>query len=261
MHIPEIPDPILWGILPSLECLTFTLDDAPNVMDLLGTLRESKLKEFTLNCPYPTTEDDLAAMADFLKDTGLYSSVGEFYWEPPYDEGPPTWEFVTILGPFANLQALSLDASCGQTCCFRFRHEHIVELSKWMPRLRELNLGGSPCAVGGRMSDIGYYTLAALAKNCPNLHLLTIHFNIETFEYGGFVEPNWNVAWWDVGSTSLTTNAQSHTMIALAVANLFPKATFMGVTAARLDATNWNVIQEELRMLTLPADHGWLDLM
>ncbi|KAF9650459.1 hypothetical protein BDM02DRAFT_3259665 [Thelephora ganbajun] len=259
LHIPQIPDPAPWSILPSLECLTFTLDEPLDMIDLLGTLRESKLTHFTLICRYPEPEDGPVALAEFFEDTGLYDSVKAFSWITDPDDGVLTWEFVSIFDSFANLQALHLEVPCNRSCHFRFRHNHVVELSGWMPRLKELNFGGSPCAYGGLTTDVGYHTLTVLTKNCPDLYLLAIHFNIRTFVPGGYMEPNLRVTLWDVGDTALPNNPGSLTMIALAVSKLFPKVTFIGVPER--NATKWQVIHEELQMFTLPAVHRQLDLM
>ena len=256
MHIPQIPCPAPEGILPALECLSFTLDEVPDIIDLLGTLRESKLAVFSLTCLYPTSEDEYAAIADFFEDSGVSSSVEEFYWRTHRGGGAPTWRFVTTLKPFANMQVLFLHAFCGPRCCFRFRHKDIVEISKWMPRLKELNLGGSPCVVADRVTDIGYHTLAILARNCRNLFLLTIHFNTRFFGFvpRDFAEPNWKVALWDVGDIAPPSDPEAITMFALAISKLFPRVAFKGERIKY--AREWNAIHEELRMLTLPADHG-----
>jgi len=260
MHIPQIPDPAPWDILPALEYLSFTVDDALDIIGLLGNLSESKLRQFTLTCPYPTSEDDQATLGEFFEDSGLYDSVQEFSWvSPSSDEGPPTWEFVTTLSSFINMQELCLDVPCWPVCRFNFRHHHVVELSRWMPQLKELNFGGSPCALGGLTTDIGYHTLDVLAKNCPNLILLVIHFNINTFVPVRPTEPNWNVKMWEVGDTPLPNDPQSLTMIALAVSMIFPRVALIGTTEKH--NMKWNVVREELSMLTLPAAHGKLDLM
>jgi len=258
MHIPKVPGPVPWDILPSLEYLNFTLDKPPDVMDLLGNLRKSKLRRFALMCPYPTSKGDRARLVRFFDGSGLYNSVHSFSWVPRLYGAPPTWEFVTTLSPFASMQALNLSALCGRTCHFNFRHEHVIELSRWMPRLRELYFGGPPCAVGGLTTDIGYHTLAALARNCPNLSLLSIHFNIGTFVTVDGVKPNWNVVYWDVGETALPADPLSRTIIALAASKLFPNAVLIG--GALKDTRAWEVVREEFRVFTLPAVHMPLDL-
>jgi len=261
MHVPKIPCPLPQGILPALESLSFTLDGIPDIIGLLGTLRESKLAVFSLMCHYPTSEGDHAAIAGFFEDTGLSSSVEEFYWRAHFGGGAPTWRFVTTLKSFANMQVLFLHTFCVRSCSFRFRHENVVELSRCMPRLKELNLGGSPCAAAGMATDIGYHTLALLAKNCRNLFLLTIHFNTRSFVFipRDYMEPNWNVALWDVGDIAPPTKPGTITMFALAVSKLFPRVAFKGEKIKY--AREWDAVHEELRMLTLPADHGFLDLM
>ena len=261
MHTPQIPYPASDGILPALECLTFTLDEVPDIIELLGTLRKSKLAVFSLTCPYPTSEDEHAAIAGFFEDSGFSATMEQFYWEAYHDGGAPTWPFVTTLKSFANMQVLFLRAFCCSGCSFRFRHKDIVEISKWMPLLKELNLGGSPCDAANRITDIGYHTLAALAKNCRNLFMLTIHFSTRFFGFvpREFAEPNWNVALWDVGSVAPPSNPEAITMFALAVSKLFPRVAFKGEKIKY--AREWDVIHEELQMLTLPANHGLQSLM
>ena len=149
MHIPKIPNPIPWDILPFLEYLNFTLGEFLDVINLLGGLGKSKLKQFTLACPYPTSKGNRATLAKFFGDPGLYDSVNPFSRRPRRSGTALTWEFVTTFNPFANMQALNLNAPCGLTCHFKFPHEHVIKLSRWMPRLRVLCFGGSPCTSGG----------------------------------------------------------------------------------------------------------------
>jgi len=251
MRIPGVPVPAPRDILPSLEYLNFTLNKPLDIMDLLGNLRESKLRRFALVCPYPTLGGDRARLVTFFDSSGLYSSVRSFSWVPRLYGAPPTWEFVTTLGPFANMQALYLSAPCDRACHFNFRHENVIELSKWMPRLKELYFGGSPCAVGGSTTDVGYHTLAALARNCPNLCLLSIHFNISTFVTVDDVKPNRNVGCWDVGETVLPADPLSRTIIALAASKLFPNAVLVG--EALRDNKAWGTVREEFRMFAVSA--------
>ena len=258
MHVPKIPVPAPRGIIPSLRSITFTLDEATDVIDLLGTLRRSRIRHFSLTCPYPTSEDDHLAIADFFGYTGLSSSVQVFSWEP-YDWGVPAGRFATSLSGFSNMRTLHLGTSHGHSCQFAFCHHNIVQISMWMPRLRELNLGGSPCKRDG-VTDVGYHTFAALAKNCPNLVLITLHFIPVTFISYYLPEPNWNVAVWNVGGTPLPKyDAPFLTLFAMTVAKLFPRVTFAGMEPA--NALEWSIIYEELQMLTLPAYHGLLNLM
>jgi hypothetical protein len=252
MHVPKVPDSLPSGILPSLKSLTFSLHDPLDIPKMLGKLRETKLLNFVLHCPYPTSPGERKALAKFFEISGLYDSLRFFVWKPPSGGEAPTWSFATLFQPFANLQALQLDITCYPTCCFKFGHDHVVQISQWMPRLRDLNFGGSPCPFGGTNTNIGYNTLAVLAKNCPNLYLLSIHFDIKTFGLVNWrVEPNPNVTLWDVGATVLPEDPETRTFIALAVAKLFPNVTFVGTAPEK-----WADISEELEMLALPPVHG-----
>ena len=256
MHIPEIPDLPPSDISSSLRSLCFTLNDPTDIVRLLGTLNQSKLQHFDITCPYPESKEERVILADFFKDSGLYNSLTAFIWALPSDVGPLTRDFVTIVEPFANLQSLQLENNCGSICAFRFGHNDVIQVSQWMPRLRELIFGGSPCALGGLGTDIGYQTLYLVARNCPNLHWLTVHFNIRTLvPFSCHVEPNPEVTMWDVGATVLPRDPGARTMIALAISKLFPKTSFAG---PRVD--DWLDIYQELRCLTLPPVHKLLDL-
>ena len=260
MHVPKIPDPAPLDILPSLEYLNFTLEEPPDVVDLLGTLRESKLRRFTLICPYPSSRKHKAALIEFFDDSGLYDSVETFSWTPPTGGVVPTWSFVKTLDSFANMQTLILNGSCNRVCPLMFRHNHVVELSRWMPYLRELTFGGSPCPFGGLKTDIGYHTFGILVRNCPDLFKLSIHFNINSFIMPvGYVNPSWNVLIWDVGNTALPRHPLAQTMIALSVSKLFPKVAFVGPDMGKKRGL-WGTIHEEFQMCTLPTIHRLLDL-
>ena len=260
MHIPKIPVHVPLEILPSLERLAFVLDRSSDVIGLLGNLRKSKIRKFGLACHFPTSRFDQVALADLFEDTGLYDSVDTFSWVSCVNDRNLNWGFITTLSPFVNMHSLNLAVvPCTNGCRFVFRHEHVVELSGWMPHLRELRLGGSPCAYGGLATDVGYQTFAVVAKNCPNLSVLSVHFNINTFIYGRSAEVNKNVARWDVGGTMVPTSPSFHTLVALAVSNLFPKTAFTGTTARNFGT--WDAIYEEVQMFTLPPIRQLLGLM
>ncbi|KAF9785487.1 hypothetical protein BJ322DRAFT_1194215 [Thelephora terrestris] len=251
MHVPQIPQRLPSRILPCLRSLLFSLDHPLDILDLLHTLRKSRLINFTLNCPYPTSQADQIALAHFFRTSGLYDSLKFLVWEPPSNGSAFTWQFVTILRPFANLQALQLELNCHTACQFEFGHDDVVQISKWMPRLRELIFGGSPCPTGGTFTDIGYHTLAVVAKNCPYLYSLAVHFDIRTIGPVRWrVQPNPNVTFWDVGTTVLPSNPELRTFIALAVVKLFPKVTITGKASDQ-----WSDISEEIEYMRLPPVH------
>ena len=247
MHNPKIGWPrVSHTSLRSLERLIFTLDKPNHIPRLLGDVRGSKLRTFGLTSPYPVREDHLKSLADLFKLTGLYDSLNRFSWQPPRgNEQSLTWEFVTILTPFVNLHTLSLGVNCDGTCRFRFKHEHIITLSEQMPQLRDLNVGGEPCAHGGSATDIGFHTFAELARRCLDLSRLSIHFNPHCIDLGNYTGPNRNVVHWDVGNTVLPEDPEMLTMIALRAQMLFPEATIAGET--RTDALGWRAVREKFK--------------
>ena len=255
MHDPEIGmhDPetglLHRAPLPSLERLVLTLEEAHDIPCLLGNIRESKLRTFVLRTPYPVSKEDLDDLTALFKRSDLYRSLNMLSWQPPRnDQRPPTWEFVATLTPFVNMHTLVLSARCDGTCRFRFRHEHVVELSRQMPQLRYLNFGGRPCANDSMSTDIGFDTLTELAHNCPDLSRLTVHFNPDRFiRPAGRVKPNRNVSHWDVGNAVLPADPMAPTLIAMWAAELFPNAAIIG--DMRADAPGWQWFFAEFAML------------
>ena len=258
MQVPAVPDHALANILPDLQSLSLTLDEPLDVIDLFHKFKATKLKEFSLVGPYPTSPDDQNALSKFFGEAELHQNLKALSWVPYPGEPGPSWGFITTLYRFNNLNALALGDGCGRVCRFRFPHVQVVQISMWLPRLTALTLGGSPCASGGLSTDIGYDTLVTLARNCPNLYLLVIHFNAKTckpiFSPIFSVIPNLKVGLWDVGQTTLPDHPWDLTMVALAIAMLFPNVKFIRTTG------KWEVIREEHFMFTLPPDHKLLDL-
>ena len=128
MHIPQIPDHVPLDTLPSLEHLTFTLDEPLDVIDLLGSLRDSRLRQFDLTCPYPTSRIVQVALANLFDDPGPCDSVDTFSWVPcpGGNGGTLTWGFTITLKPFVNMQILTLahPPRCpDETTIFGDRHQ------------------------------------------------------------------------------------------------------------------------------------------
>lgn len=253
MHVPEVGwlQPVSCASLHSLEWLILTLDEPKNITHLLGNVRGSKLRAIDLRSPYLVQEDDLKSLAYLFKLTGFYDSLKAFSWNPLGETTQSlTWQFVTILTPFVNVHTLILGANCDGACRFSFKHKHVVELSKQMPQLKDLNFGGKPCAYGGSSTDIGFKTFVELGKNCPGLFRFSVHFNPYYTDLEGYMGPKRNLVHWDVGDTALPEDPELFTMIALAAVMLFPRATIVG--DMQTDPSGWCAVREEFELLSLP---------
>jgi len=122
---------------------------------------------------YPQSEP----IGDFLgafKEAALYSSVqntlSEFHLQTPYSWNP---SYSSLL-PFTQLVDLDIHFTCYGGCSSRVDDNIIINLSRAMPKLNSLKLGGNPCRQF--TTCVIAKGLVALAHHCPNLLKLRVHF-------------------------------------------------------------------------------------
>ena len=89
-------------------------------------------------------------------------------WNPSYRS----------LLPFTQLTDLVIEFSCEDHCSSCVDDDIIIDLARAMPKLKILQLGSTPCEVGGGVTVKG---LIALARGCRLLSELRIHFETASF--------------------------------------------------------------------------------
>jgi len=79
---------------------------------------------------------------------------------------------------FTQLRELIIESPCGSVCSASVDNDTIVALARAMPKLETLRLGDLPC----REIPTGVTAegLAVLARHCPDLSVLRVHFQVAT---------------------------------------------------------------------------------
>jgi len=90
---------------------------------------------------------------------------------------PPSWNLnFSRLLPFTQLVDLKVESPCKDGCSSKVDDDMIIDISRAMPKLRELTLGDEPC--GDSTTGVTAKGLMALALHCPDLRYLCIHFQV-----------------------------------------------------------------------------------
>ena len=106
-----------------------------------------------------------ASSASTLSQFAFYTSCS---WDPSYHS----------LLSFKQLKDLVIEFSCQDGCSSNLDDEIITTLAQAMPKLETLQLGEQPCQTPGNVTARG---LIALARHCPCLFTLRIHFRTDSF--------------------------------------------------------------------------------
>jgi hypothetical protein len=136
--------------LGKLVSVTFDLEQSDQIGDFLGAFEKAALSSSLQN-----------TLSKFCLDT-------DCSWNPNYSS----------LLPFTQLVYLVVGFACYGECSSTVDDDIIVNLSRAMPKLETLYLGGDPC----RQTTAGVTKkgLVAVAHHCPNLLFLRIHFRADS---------------------------------------------------------------------------------
>ena len=269
--IIEKGTPIPSALLPNLTHLQLKCDDGSDGLQLLRRATFGKLKSINFHAESGPIDDFLEA----LKGAPLSSSIQNTFsvirlsakqsWDPNYSS------FL----PFTQLVDLSIEPSCDDGCS-RVDDDVVISLSRAMPKLKSLQLGDLPCRrFTGGVTAKG---LVALARNCPNLSSLCVHFQavslsdppagLETTHNAGY-----SVSWTGCALTKLEVGKilvpeGSASIIALTLLRIFPRIETIG----SINGT-WREVENMIRRskqifdcsskyrhLTVPRN-SWLTLL
>jgi len=143
--------------------------------DWLRVFREatlSKLTDVTFRAECDQIGDFLGAFEIAFASSASTLSQFTFYtscsWGPSYHS----------LLSFKQLKDLVIEFSCQDGCSSNLDDEIITTLAQAMPKLETLQLGQKPCETPGNVTVRG---LIALARHCPCLFTLCIHFRTDSF--------------------------------------------------------------------------------
>ena len=215
--------PIPLVSLPNLIRLKIKCEDGS---DGLRLLRGATPEYVDFNVKSKPDDDFLEA----FKEAALFSSAQDMLstihlatdwsWNPNYSS----------LLPFTRLVDLVIIFSCDDDCS-GVDDDTLIGLSRAMPNLKHLCLGADPCGqfTGGATAR----GLLSLARNCPKLSTLRVHFQaaslsdppagLETTRNVGYSASSTDCAltWLDAGDISVPEG--SVPIIALTLLRIFPR--------------------------------------
>jgi len=194
-----------------------------------------------------------AALAASIQNTlsvfGLYTSCS---WNPTYSS----------LLPFTQLKELIIKFSCNGGCFSSVDDDIITDLARAMPKLEHLLLGGVPC----RHIPTGVTAkgLMVLARHCPNLSSLRIHFQVASLiapPLAARITPNAEPTTprRDCGLRSLEVGEipvpeESVSVVALTLARIFPS-----IESITYIDENWKKVIEAISISKRIVDRSGKD--
>jgi len=160
------------ALLPDLIQLVITCDNEDGWPQLLHGATLGNLGS-VIFCPQ---SEQLGDFLGAFERAALSSSVQNTLWEfCLYTPHPWNPNYSSLL-PFTQLVVLDIESSCDGGCTSMVDDDIIISLSRAIPKLETLRLGDAPCS----QITTGVTTkgLVALARHCPNLLTLRIHFQV-----------------------------------------------------------------------------------
>ena len=217
--------------LPNLTELTITCDDEDDWPQLFCGATLGKLESVTF---YPQSEqlgDFLGVFEGIASSSSVQNTLLRFNLSASCSWNP---NYFSLL-PFTRMERLVIDFSCDGGCPSRVDDDVIIKLSRAMPKLTTLQLGGDPC----RRSTTGVTAkgLVALAHHCPALLILRIHLqaaSLSTPPASPRMIPNAQSSASQVGCalTNLSVGEtpipeESALIVALTLLLIFPRINFI----------------------------------
>jgi len=185
-----------------------------------------KLESVTFYLQSEETGDFLEVFKRAALSSSIQNTLSRFYlfanftWNPNYSS----------LLPFTQMVNLEIEFYCDDECS-RVDDDIVISLSREMPKLKSLKLGDEPCREF--TAGVTAKGLVALARNCPNLSLLRIHFQLASLSIPP-ASPRMTLgaestaSWVDCALTGLDVGEirlpkESVLMVALTLLRIFPQ--------------------------------------
>ena len=214
-------------VLPNLRELVVNYNyDDDNLLQMFHGATLEKMESFiftTLSQQIGESPGafERAALAASIQNTlSVFSLFALCPWNPTYSS----------LLPFTQLKKLVVEFSCIGGCSSGVDDDIIINLARAMPKLEHLRLGDVPC----RRIPTGVTAkgLVVLARHCPNLSDLCIHFQVASLSAPpattGMTSDAGSVAMWkDCALTHLEVGEipvpeESVLVVALTLVRIFP---------------------------------------
>jgi len=170
----QLPDPLPILVFPSLRELDVECNGDFTWLKLLPSIRNPVLTSIGIKCPGSDVERFIKTFQETMTGCGMHESLQVFEVESP-DKFQITPQIIAHNFSFKNLTNLTLSSDCSDHCqTSDLTDDDIDLLTKAMPCLEGLFLGGIPCMVP---SQITFKSLYTISHRCTRLKELLIHFN------------------------------------------------------------------------------------
>ena len=161
--------------LPNLTSIQVTYNDDHDWLQAFSGASLENLDSVTIQSESGSIDDFLEAFKGVALTTSMPATLSEFFfhtsrpWRPSYRS----------LLPFTQLTCLSVKFSCNSGCSSTIDDDTVTDLARAMPKLNSLHIGHAPCETPADVTTKG---LSALARHCPRLSDLCIHFRLASLD-------------------------------------------------------------------------------
>ena len=213
--------------LPDLAELTITCYNEGDWPRLFDKATFGRLEDITFHPQSEQTGNFLEAFERVGLSSSIQNTLSGFSlftscsWNPNYSS----------LLPFTQLKYLEVESSCEGGCSSTVDDELVIDLSRAMPQLKHLRLGGDPCREF--TTGVTAKGLMALAHHCRNLSSLCVHFGVASLSApptsaGRNGSAGTTGSWTDCALTELIVGeirvpGESVLMVALTLLRIFPR--------------------------------------
>ena len=169
----ETGTPLPSLILPSLtELLIIEHDHDHDWLEMFYGATLEKLESVRFDSESEQIGDFLGAFERAALAASVQNTLSDFVL---YTRCPWNPKFSSLLS-FTQMKILNIHFLCDDGCSSRVDDDIIINLARAMPKLEALWLGDEPC----RRTPAGVTAkgLVVLARHCPNLSTLCIHFQV-----------------------------------------------------------------------------------
>ena len=161
--------------LPNLTELAITLHNEDGWPRLFRGATLGKLESVTFITPeFNIIGDFLGEFEEAVLPSSVQNTLSTFYLLSTW-----SWdiEYSSLL-PFTQMVCLDIECPCEGECSSTVDDDIIISLSQAMPKLKNLGLCDDPCSQS--TSGVTTKGLLSLARHCPNLSFLRIHFQVDS---------------------------------------------------------------------------------
>jgi len=233
--------------LPNLTELEITCDSGDVWSQLFHGATFGKLESVTFHYFQEIIGDFLGTFERVALSSSLHNTLSKLSlftklpWNPNYSS----------LLSFTQLVDLDIGFLCHDGCSSTVDDDIVINLSRAMPKLRELKLGEGPCE--DSTTGVTVKGLVALALHCQGLWYLRIHFQVASLSVSpaspGVIhnaEPtgSWtDCALREIAVGEIVVPEESALTVALTLLYIFPR-----ITTIFYDGEGWGKVEDAIHL-------------